>query len=299
MSIVAPLFFSKRSRRFPVTVRPTVADVRIARTIARKTTPAPEEVARLLTWGADEKLLLALAATGWVAPRGKKRGTTPCGQSRIAGYRRFSVDTSCIEVAVQPDAPGQRDSARTRPWSFPVWKEGGRLPFGACPAHGSPGLCCGQPGSRPPTNGAGAGHRSVADQDRSHGALGERCGRRLRARGRHGKAAAPVDGYPNRLPDPAIPEMSARRNERACHPLLGRRCRRIGVCSFGRHSATEELRWSVRRSTHRSLFPHLQSRPCSTMTQDDDRDPSFTPNHSPWPGCVCLYIALYSAYGTE
>ena len=71
MSIVAPVFFPKRSGRFPVTVRPTVADVRIARTIARRTKPAPEEVARLLTWGADEKLLLALAATGWLATRGK------------------------------------------------------------------------------------------------------------------------------------------------------------------------------------------------------------------------------------
>ena len=71
MSIVAPLFLSQRSGRFPVTVRPTVADVAIARTIARRTRPAPEEVARAITWGADEKLLLALAGTGWLATRGK------------------------------------------------------------------------------------------------------------------------------------------------------------------------------------------------------------------------------------
>lgn len=43
----------------------------IARAIARNTAPAPEEIARGLTWGADEKVLLALAAAGWLASRGR------------------------------------------------------------------------------------------------------------------------------------------------------------------------------------------------------------------------------------
>jgi membrane-associated phospholipid phosphatase len=55
---------------FPVTVRPTRADVAIAHAIARDTAPAPEEVARALTWGADEKVLLLLATAGWIATRG-------------------------------------------------------------------------------------------------------------------------------------------------------------------------------------------------------------------------------------
>ena len=55
---------------FPVTVRPTATDVRIARAIARDTESAPEQIARALTWGADEKVLLLLAATGWIASRG-------------------------------------------------------------------------------------------------------------------------------------------------------------------------------------------------------------------------------------
>jgi membrane-associated phospholipid phosphatase len=59
-----------RAPRFPVTVKPTVADVAISRAIARNTAPAPEKVARALTWGADEKVLLVLAATGWLASRG-------------------------------------------------------------------------------------------------------------------------------------------------------------------------------------------------------------------------------------
>ena len=54
---------------FPITVQPTEADVVIARAIARATAPAPEEIARALTWGADEKVLVVLAAAGWLASR--------------------------------------------------------------------------------------------------------------------------------------------------------------------------------------------------------------------------------------
>ncbi|TYL80862.1 phosphatase PAP2 family protein [Bradyrhizobium cytisi] len=60
-----------RGPSFPVTVRPTRADVVAARFIARNTAPAPEMVARALTWGADEKVLLVLAAAGWLASRGR------------------------------------------------------------------------------------------------------------------------------------------------------------------------------------------------------------------------------------
>lgn len=52
-----------------VTVKPTKADVRIARKVARNTNHRAEIVARGLTWGADEKILLALAAAGWFATR--------------------------------------------------------------------------------------------------------------------------------------------------------------------------------------------------------------------------------------
>jgi membrane-associated phospholipid phosphatase len=55
---------------YPVTVRPTAADVAIARAVARSTSPALEEIARALTWGADEKLLLTLATVGWILSRG-------------------------------------------------------------------------------------------------------------------------------------------------------------------------------------------------------------------------------------
>jgi undecaprenyl-diphosphatase len=49
-----------------VTIRPTRADKKIANAIACRTTPSMEQAAELLTWGADEKLLLALAAGAWL-----------------------------------------------------------------------------------------------------------------------------------------------------------------------------------------------------------------------------------------
>src|SRR2546421_6901126 len=59
-----------RGPSFPITVRPTSADVAVARSIARNTAPTPEAIARALTWGADEKVLLVLAAAGWLASCG-------------------------------------------------------------------------------------------------------------------------------------------------------------------------------------------------------------------------------------
>jgi undecaprenyl-diphosphatase len=45
--------------------------VLIARAVARHTDRRAETVARGLTWGADEKILLVLAAAGWIATRGR------------------------------------------------------------------------------------------------------------------------------------------------------------------------------------------------------------------------------------
>jgi undecaprenyl-diphosphatase len=54
-----------------LTVNPTRTDEVIARAIARNTNDPAEIISRALTWGADEKLLLALAAAGWIASRGR------------------------------------------------------------------------------------------------------------------------------------------------------------------------------------------------------------------------------------
>ena len=49
-----------------ITIRPTAADKEIANTIAAHTTPGIERAARVMTWGADEKVLLAIAVGGWL-----------------------------------------------------------------------------------------------------------------------------------------------------------------------------------------------------------------------------------------
>ena len=49
-----------------VTIEPIRADKRLANAIASHTTPGLEKAAQLLTWGADEKLLLTLAFGGWL-----------------------------------------------------------------------------------------------------------------------------------------------------------------------------------------------------------------------------------------
>jgi len=54
-----------------VTVEATPPDIAIARAVARHTDRRTERVARALTWGADEKILLVLAAAGWAATRAK------------------------------------------------------------------------------------------------------------------------------------------------------------------------------------------------------------------------------------
>lgn len=69
--------------RLPITIRPTQTDVTIARAIARDTGPAPQEVARALTWGADEKFLLVLAALGWLASRGRNESLRRAGNHAL------------------------------------------------------------------------------------------------------------------------------------------------------------------------------------------------------------------------
>ncbi len=51
-------------------VKPTRMDRTVARTVARHTAPVPEKAAEVLSWGADEHVLIALAAGFWLYARG-------------------------------------------------------------------------------------------------------------------------------------------------------------------------------------------------------------------------------------
>jgi hypothetical protein len=52
-----------------ISVRPTDLDKAIARGIAQRTDVPIERAARVLTWGADEHLLIAAATVGWLLTR--------------------------------------------------------------------------------------------------------------------------------------------------------------------------------------------------------------------------------------
>jgi undecaprenyl-diphosphatase len=73
----------RRSATVPVSVRPMDSDIAIARAIARHTKPAPESIARALTWGADEKLLLVLAAAGWVVSQRQSEALRRAGNHAL------------------------------------------------------------------------------------------------------------------------------------------------------------------------------------------------------------------------
>jgi len=170
-----------RSPSFPVNVRPTRADAAVAHSIARSTAPAPEQVARALTWGADEKLLLVLTAVGWLGSRG-------CGVPlRRAGNHALPVTVTAsllpddLKLVFDQTRPDRRTVighmhgvplSGKRKMRFPqatrcTWTgTGGQRVAGWSPA-GDPRDC----------------GRAVAHSHCDPGAFGERCRCRLRTRG--------------------------------------------------------------------------------------------------------------------
>ena len=91
----------------PVTVRPTGADIAIARAITRNTKPAPEAVARALTWAADEKVLLVLAVAGWLASRGRSDALRRAGNHALL-VTAASLLPHALKAAFDQTRPDRR-----------------------------------------------------------------------------------------------------------------------------------------------------------------------------------------------
>jgi undecaprenyl-diphosphatase len=68
----------------PLTVQPTRIDEAIARQVASHTDRRIERGAEALTWGADEHVLLALAAVGWVLTRNANEHSRRLGNHFLA-----------------------------------------------------------------------------------------------------------------------------------------------------------------------------------------------------------------------
>jgi membrane-associated phospholipid phosphatase len=92
----------------PITVRPTKADVAIARGVASSTAPAPEEVARALTWGADEKVLLILAAAGWLYSRGCEEPLRRAGDHALLVTVAASLLPHGLKILFSQTRPDRR-----------------------------------------------------------------------------------------------------------------------------------------------------------------------------------------------
>ena len=127
-------------RYLPVTVRPTEADVAIARTVARKTGPAPERLARALTWGTDGKgalgtdgCRLARLARCWRTYAARSQPRRDCGCRSVAAAPRH-------EAAVRPGPSGSQDSHRSSPRGFVFRQARGCVSFRPRAAHGRAGI---------------------------------------------------------------------------------------------------------------------------------------------------------------
>ena len=62
-----------------LTVRPTRLDEEVAGAVAAHADPRVERVAQAVTWGADEHVLIAAAAAGWLLTRGSGEPTRRLG----------------------------------------------------------------------------------------------------------------------------------------------------------------------------------------------------------------------------
>jgi membrane-associated phospholipid phosphatase len=93
---------------YPITVRPTRADVVLARAIARNTSPAPQKIARALTWGADEKILLVLAAAGWLSSRGRGESRRRAGNHALLVAVAASLLPHGLKILFDQTRPDRR-----------------------------------------------------------------------------------------------------------------------------------------------------------------------------------------------
>lgn len=178
-----------------VKVRPTKPDVLIARTVARNTNHRAEVISRGLTWGADEKILLLLATGGWVATRGRSQQLQRAGNHALLVAVTASLMPHAMKSIFDQTRP-DRKTVLARPCARRLLLRQARrcIPVRARPPHGRAGFRCGHPAASAEAGDPDAGGRSFADADRRAGALGQRCGRGLRARRRHGTAVALLDG---------------------------------------------------------------------------------------------------------
>jgi membrane-associated phospholipid phosphatase len=103
-----------------VTVKPTRTDIAIANEIADRTKPEVEETAEALTWGADEHVLLVLAAAGWLYARNRSAEARSVANHTLSVSLAAAILPHLLKSAfdqVRPDRLTVRGHRRGIPFS--------------------------------------------------------------------------------------------------------------------------------------------------------------------------------------
>jgi membrane-associated phospholipid phosphatase len=86
-------------------VRPTALDEKIAREVSAHADRRIERVAKTLTWGADEHLLLAFAAVGWVLTRSAPEPERRLGNHFLACSVTTAVLPHIMKLFIDQERP--------------------------------------------------------------------------------------------------------------------------------------------------------------------------------------------------
>lgn len=119
MEAAARDFLTGVSTVVPYKLPPTRADVAIADMVSRYTTWQTEEIAKVVTWGADEHLMLALAAAWWLySCRGSRRRRRTANHLMLTAIA-VSVIPHLVKSVVDQQRP-DRSAVRGRLHGVPL-----------------------------------------------------------------------------------------------------------------------------------------------------------------------------------
>jgi membrane-associated phospholipid phosphatase len=97
-----------RSIMAPIRVRPTNADLYLAKTVSADTGPRTEQIAEFVTWGADEHILSALALGWWLYSRGKSTSARRTGNHVLLITLASSALPHILKTVFDQERPDRR-----------------------------------------------------------------------------------------------------------------------------------------------------------------------------------------------
>jgi undecaprenyl-diphosphatase len=91
-----------------ITIRPTELDKKLAGVIAEHTDPRTEHAAEALTWGADEHVLIAAAAAGWLLTRRSEEPVRRLATHLLACSLSAALLPHILKSFIDQDRPDRR-----------------------------------------------------------------------------------------------------------------------------------------------------------------------------------------------